>query len=79
MEKTGLDLPMSERLMVNVVEQSEGRDRRGSISRTRLVCPGDTRHRHSASIYYTIQEYITKNPQAHVYLRGSVQDNWETP
>ena len=49
-EKTGLDLPMSDRLMVNVVEQSEGRDRRGSMRRTRLVCPGDTRHRHSASI-----------------------------
>ena len=50
-EKTGLDFPISERLMVKVVEQSEGRDRRGRISRTRRVCPGDTRHRHSDSIW----------------------------
>ena len=43
--------PISGRLMVKVVEQSEGRDRRGRISRTRRVCPGDTRHRHSDSIW----------------------------
>ena len=51
MEKTGLDLPMSDLLMVKVVEQSEGSDSRGSIRRTRLVWPGDTRHRHSDSVY----------------------------
>ena len=51
LENTVLDFPLSDRDTVNEAEQSEGRDKRGKMSSTRLVWPGDTRHLHSAPVW----------------------------
>ena len=43
-------ITLSDRDTVSEAEQSGGRDRRGRMSSTRLVWPGDTLHLHSAPV-----------------------------
>ena len=51
LENTVLDCPLSDLETVKEAEQSGGRESLGRMSRTRLVCPGETLHLHSPPVW----------------------------
>ena len=69
LEKTVLDCPLSDLETVKVAEQSCGRESLGRMSRTLLVCPGETLHLHSPPVWAVVSTL------AHLTLRTY----WEVP